>query len=428
MSGSPDVLVLGGGIVGVSAALHLQARGLDVALVDRREPGRETSHGNAGLIETSAILPHPFPRGLRTALRLVLNRTDAVRTDHRFLPRLLPWLLAYRRASSGKRLEALKPAFRRLIAASLGEHRFLLDQAGAQDLLRKDGWLELCRTRDALDEADREAAEARALGVSAEVIDAPTLHAMEPALAGRFAGALHWTDTARITDPGALVARLAQLFGKRGGRVVKGDALALEQVGGGWRLPGTAHGALQAAHAVVALGPWSGDLTRRLGYRMPLAAKRGYHRHFRQGAVPLTRPVYVRDRSCLMVPAAAGLRVLTGVELAPRDAPPHPRLMRRMAECAQETLALGEAVEDESWLGSRPCLPDMLPVIGPAPRHAGLWLAFGHGHFGFTQGPLTGRLIAELVTGETPLLPVDPYSAARFRSGSAPRIRKGPLQ
>lgn len=417
-----DVLVLGAGIIGVSVALHLQARGLKVALIDRRAPGRETSYGNAGFIESSAILPHPFPSGISNMLRFALNRSDAVRTDHAFLPHILPWILAYKRASSERSLRHIGPAFRALNGAALAEHRALLEQAGATDLLREDGWLELCATATELDEADSAADAARGKGVRAHRLDADTVHGMEPALTQRFAGAIHWVDTARITDPGGLVSRLAVLFERRGGIVFRGDASTLQHGENGWKL-NLDELVLRADQAVVALGPWSAELAGKFGYRIPLAAKRGYHRHFENtGPHPLTRPIYVRARHCLVVPTTQGVRVLTGVELAPRDAAPTPRQLDRMVACARETLDLGPPVEDRPWLGARPCLPDMLPVIGAAPRHRGLWFAFGHGHYGLTQGPATGRLLAELMAGEQPFVPVEPFSLTRFdRSAKRPQ-------
>lgn len=409
-----DAMVLGAGIVGVSVALHLQERGLKVALVDRRAPGLETSYGNAGFIETSAILPHPFPKGISTLLRFALNRSDAVRADYAFLPKILPWLIAYKRASAPRALDAIAPAFRSLIRASMAEHRHLMEQAGAMDLLREDGWLELCRTDTELEEADRAAAAARAQGITASRLDAETLQKLEPALKQQFSGAIHWRDTARITDPGQLVRRLADLFAARQGIVLQGDAMALQQSRTGWKL--AADGLpLEADHAVIALGPWSTDLTRRFGYHLPLAVKRGYHRHFENSVPqPLTRPIYVRDRQCLIVPTFKGVRVMTGVELADRDAEPNFRQIERMAACANETIGLGRPLDDTPWLGARPCMPDMLPVIGAAPRHPGLWFAFGHGHYGLTQGPITGRLIAELVTGQSPHIPVDAFAPGRF--------------
>lgn len=421
-----DVLVLGAGIVGVSVALHLQERGLKVALIDRNSPGRETSYGNAGFIESSAILPHPFPKGIGNMLRFALNRSDAVRTDYAFLSKITPWLLAYKRASSERRLRYIGPAFRSLTGASLAEHRYLMEKAGTTDLLREDGWLELCRTPSELDEADRAAMASRKAGVSAHRLDTEALHAIEPALTKRFAGAIHWVDTARITDPGGLVSRLADFFTCRGGINLKGNAFALRPTEKGWSLPLDGL-LLRADQSVVALGPWSAELAGKFGYHMPLVAKRGYHQHFDNcGQPPLTRPVYVRDRHCLIVPTVQGIRVMTGVELAPRDAAPAPSQLARMVACARETVTLGPPVEDQPWLGARPCMPDMLPVIGESPRHHGLWFAFGHGHYGLTHGPVTGRLIAELMTSQKPLVPVEPFSPARFeKSGNRPEMMAG---
>ncbi|MES5099978.1 FAD-dependent oxidoreductase [Agrobacterium sp. BA1120] len=408
-----DVIVLGAGIVGISTALHLQMRGLRVAIIDRQEPGKATSYGNAGFIETSAILPHPFPKGIANLLRLAFNRSTAVKSDYRFLLKNLPWLFAYKRASSTSNLEKIASPFRRLSGASLAEHRLLIEKTGAGDLLNEDGWLELCRTERDLQEADRAADAARDYGINARKIDGSALSRLEPALKTRFAGAIHWLDTARIVDPGGLMTKLRALFTAQQGVFQKGDALGLRCVDGVWEVPAS-DGILRAPKVVVALGPWSVDLVQKLGYRMPFIAKRGYHQHFQNASPPLQRAIYVRDRHCLIVPMVQGVRVMTGVELAPRDALPTPCQMEKMIDCAHETLALGERLDAKPWLGARPCMADMLPVIGAAPRHKGLWFGFGHGHYGFTQGPVTGRLLAELMGGEQPFLPVEPYSPARF--------------
>jgi D-amino-acid dehydrogenase len=409
-----DALVLGAGIVGVSVALHLQARGMSTVLVDKGEAGGETSYGNAGFIELSSVVPHPFPRGLRNLITLALNRSDAVRTDPALLPAIAPWLFSYWDASRAKRLPAIAAAFRALLNHSLAEHEALMQAAGASDLLRRDGWLELCRNEAQLADADQAAEAARALGIAAPVVDAKQLAGLVPSLLTEFAGAIHWADTARVVDPGGLTRALSDLFVGRGGTFIKADAMGLKQAGR-WRLE-TGAWAIEADHAVVALGPWSGELAGRFGYRLPLAAKRGYHRHFAQPAgAALGRPIYVRDGSCLIVPTKQGIRLLSGVELARRDAPPSPIQIARLTEVARRTIALGEAIEPRPWMGARPCMPDMLPVIGQAPRHRGLWFAFGHGHYGFTLGPITGRLIAELITGAEPMVETEPYRVERYR-------------
>jgi D-amino-acid dehydrogenase len=166
---------------------------------------------------------------------------------------------------------------------------------------------------------------------------------------------------------------------------------------------------------VVALGPWSADVLRPLGYRLPLAVKRGYHMHYAaEGNATLTRPVLDEERGYVISPMERGIRLTTGSEFAPRDAPKTPVQLDIAERDARALFPLADRNEAEPWMGARPCLPDMLPVIGPAPRHKGLWLAFGHQHSGFTLGPPTGRLIAEMIAGERPFVDPRPFAADRF--------------
>jgi D-amino-acid dehydrogenase len=174
-------------------------------------------------------------------------------------------------------------------------------------------------------------------------------------------------------------------------------------------------GPLETREAVLALGPWSDDVFRPLGYRIPLAVKRGYHMHYRaEGNAVLNHPVLDTDGGYVLAPMSRGIRLTTGAEFAPRDAAPTPVQLARTEPAAREIFPLGERVDPEPWMGRRPCLPDMRPVIGPAARHPGLWFAFGHNHHGFTLGPVTGRLLAEMMTGERPFTDPKPYRADRF--------------
>jgi len=170
---------------------------------------------------------------------------------------------------------------------------------------------------------------------------------------------------------------------------------------------------VRAAHAVIALGPWADTLTRRLGYRLPLFVKRGYHRHYACDAMP-NMPMLDVERGALLAPMARGLRITTGAEFARQDAPATPVQLLRAEASARELVRLGHPVEADPWLGSRPCTADMKPILGAAPRHPGLWFNFGHAHQGFTLGPVTGRLLAELISGETPFVDPAPYLAQRF--------------
>jgi D-amino-acid dehydrogenase len=410
-----DVLVLGAGMVGVGAALHLQQRGRDVMLVDRHElAGEETSFGNAGIIESASVFPLMFPRDFGQILQYAMNRAPQVRYELRDLPSVLPWLLRYFLASSPDRALHSAMAELPLIRRSLIEHEALMAEAGVPELLQRTGWLKLFRTDATLAAAVAELERARRYGVAGEVLDREAIAAREPNLTGTFAGAVYLPAPGFVPDPGGLAKAYAALFKRKGGRFLVGDARMLEQVDGGWRLAGHG-GAAVAREAVVALGPWSDLVFRPLGYSIPLAVKRGYHLHLApRGNAVLRHPVLDTDLGYLLAPMNRGIRLTTGVEFARRDAPPTPVQLQQALPRAHKLFPLGEAVDAEPWVGARPCLPDMLPVIGKAPRHAGLWFDFGHQHHGLTLGPATGRLLAEMMTGETPFADPNPFAAERF--------------
>ncbi|EKS70917.1 MULTISPECIES: FAD-dependent oxidoreductase [Caballeronia] len=410
-----DVIVLGAGIVGVSVALHLRQRGWHVTLVDRRAPGEATSFGNAGLIEASSVVPYAFPRDWGTVLKFAMNRSTALRYDLRSLPAYAPWLTRFWWESAPARLAAAARDMLPLIQRSVAEHEALIARAGLADLVRPTGWLEAYRSREQF-EREASAAEriAREHGLGLKVLDAEALHRLEASLDGGYAGAMHWTDPRSVIDPGALTKGYAALFEREGGRFLSGDAATLEPSGSGWRVM-TSSGPVEAQAAVVALGVWSGDLVRRFGYRIPLMAKRGYHMHYApDGRAALSRPVVDIQNGYVVAPMRRGLRLTTGVELASPDRPPSPVQLERAERIARPVFGLGARIDESPWLGLRPCTPDMRPVIGPADRHRGLWFAFGHAHHGLTLGPVTGRLVGELMNGEACFTDPVPYRAGRF--------------
>ncbi|WP_033450542.1 NAD(P)/FAD-dependent oxidoreductase [Bordetella bronchiseptica] len=413
-----EIIVLGAGMVGVCAALHLQRRGHRVTLVDRREPGLETSYGNAGIIQREAVEPYAFPRGLATLLRVALRRGFDIRYHWGALPALLPRLAAYYAASAPRRYRPIALAYGQIIAHCTDEHQALIDASGCGDLIRRTGFRSLFRGAAGFAAATREARRlADECGVALKIESASDLEQAEPALRpGVSAGAIHWQEPWSVADPGALVAAYAQRFQAEGGTVLRGDAATLQRTGAGWSVQvdepaGPAR--REAGHAVVALGPWSDGLLRRFGYRLPLFVKRGYHRHYQCAAMP-SMPLQDADCGFVLSPMQRGLRLATGAELARQDAPPTPVQLARAETAARDLYALGEPAEPDFWMGSRPCTVDMLPVIGAAPRHPGLWFNLGHGHQGFTLGPVSGRLLAELVDGAPTVVDAAPYSPARF--------------
>jgi D-amino-acid dehydrogenase len=226
--------------------------------------------------------------------------------------------------------------------------------------------------------------------------------------------AVHWPGVASVTNPLAVTKAYALRFAQFGGWVVAGNARSLQRAGGAWQVE-SAEGALQAPHVVMALGPFAREVLDPLGIRLPLGIKRGYHRHFRPaGNATLTRPVLDAEVGYCLAPMEQGIRLTTGAEFAARDAPPTPEQFDRLLPSARALFPLGEPVEATPWMGSRPCFADSRPVIGRAPGQPGLWLSYGHAHWGLTLGPASGRLLAEMITGAPPFCDPAPYGAERF--------------
>lgn len=410
-----SAIVLGAGMVGVSVALHLRRRGRDVLLVDRQGPGEGASFGNGGLIQREAVHPHPFPREASEILRIARNGSIDARYHLGALPGLVSPLLRYWWHSEPARYARIADAYARLIRTCIDEHMAFARGTDAMALLRPVGWMRVYSDARRLDAALREAEAARRdHGVNFAALDGKGFAAAEPHLLKERAGAIHWTDPISVVDPHALVLSYARRFTEEGGRIGIGDARTLTRLPAGWRVE-TADGPAEAEEVVIALGAFADQVTRRFGYAPPLFGKRGYHMHYGlRGNAVLNHTLVDTESGFVLAPMRAGIRLTTGAEFARVDAAPSPVQLERAEPVARGLLPLEGRVDAAPWMGIRPCLPDMLPAIGPLPGQKGAWCAFGHAHQGFTLGPTTGRLLAEMMDGETPFIDPTPYSPARF--------------
>ncbi|AQU82369.1 MULTISPECIES: NAD(P)/FAD-dependent oxidoreductase [unclassified Halomonas] len=410
-----QTVVLGAGMVGVSIAWHLQRRGHQVTLIDRREPGRETSFGNAGIIQREAVKPYPFPRDMKTILSVLPNNRVDIRYRPAGMLNAASPLLSYWQHSSSRRYEKIIPEYASLIQLCLEAHAPMIEAAGADHLVRREGWLEIYRTPGKLAKRVKEAEEALELyGVQFAVLDRAALIEKEPDLGSDIIGAIHWLDPWTVADPGGLVAAYAESFCQQGGRVLQADINGFHQHGERWKVEAATE-TLDADEVVVALGPWAGEWMKKLGYQFPAFVKRGYHMHYTtQPNTKLRNWLMDAEVGYLLAPMNAGVRLTTGAELDRLESPAHEQQLGAAEKVARTIFPLGERRDASAWKGARPCLPDMKPVIGPAPRHPGLWLAFGHGHQGFTLGPATGRLLADMMESKPTAIDMSPFRADRF--------------
>ncbi|WP_116027779.1 FAD-dependent oxidoreductase [Alcanivorax sp. EA2] len=412
---SRDILVLGAGMVGVSAAWHLLERDHRVTLVDRNEPGRETSFGNAGIIQREAVRPYRFPRDLATLMRVLPNRQIDIRYQPSGMVQAAGPLFQYWRNSEPERYARIVPEYAALIRHALDAHAPMINAAGAEALIRREGYLEVFRSTEALEQECRLAqADAQHYGVTHRVLNSAALAEMEPDLAAGLAGAIHWTQPWTVTDPGALVAAYAKAFQEKGGQFIQGALRKLGHDGNAWRAE-IGDEIRSAQQVVLALGPWSKHWLSQQGLSVPLFVKRGYHMHYgARGGARLRHWVMDAEIGYLLAPMRAGIRLTTGAELARHDATPHYQQLAAAEATARQLFPLGQRLDPQPWMGARPCTPDMKPIIGLAPGLSGLWLAFGHGHQGFTLGPITGKLLGQMMDGEPTDVDMAPYRVDRF--------------
>jgi glycine/D-amino acid oxidase-like deaminating enzyme len=407
-----DVIVLGAGVVGVSAAYAARQRGLSVLIVDRREPASETSYGNAGILSSGSILPLNQPSLWKSLPKYLGNRHHALRWDPAWAMRNPGWIVRFLANATPAQTKPRATALRALTGASLKLHREWIVKAGAPERIRETGWLKAWRG-DGTVAAKAEQALLAEYGVRSEVLDRQGISALEPNILPVYTVGLLHSETASVDSPGNVVKAYARMYAGLGGEIRQAEIRSIMPDGDGWRTV-LSDGEIRARHVVVALGPWSADLLRPLGYRVPLAFERGYHREFKPNpARALLRPIHDADGAFLMTPMQNGIRVTSGVELTARDAPSSYAQLDMVVPLARSVVEFGEAV-GEPWRGARPTLPDSLPMIGPAPRHKGLWLAFGHQHIGFTTGPATGAAIAAMISGTQPPFDAAPFSPERY--------------
>ncbi|MFP8780720.1 NAD(P)/FAD-dependent oxidoreductase [Hydrogenophaga sp. RWCD_12] len=412
-------VVLGAGMVGVACALSLRQRGLMVTVIDPLGPGAATSHGNAGVLARSSLMPFNHPRLWSQLPGLLRGKNPGFRYHPLWLLEQWRWGLAFLAHAREQDFQATTIALDTLIRHSAAVHRVWMEEAGVTHRRRDDGWLFLYRSQAGFDAGAFGRETLAHFGVATAALSPHELHDLEPHLKPVFQRALWVRDASSVDSPAAVVQAYARLLVERGGTFLLTEAAHLQRDDTGWRV-GTADGASQRAdQVIVALGPWSRDFLRtQTGLKLPMGFERGQHRHFQPvGDATLNRPVYDTAGGYVLAPMAQGLRLTTGVELNAQHAPPHKEQLAAAERSAREALPLGERTADPDWLGSRPTLPDCRPMIGECPGHEGLWLALGHQHIGFSTGPGTGELLAQLMLGEPTSIDPHPFRPQRFLRG-----------
>jgi D-amino-acid dehydrogenase len=413
MSANPDVLVVGGGAVGAVSALELARRGARVTLLERgAQLAAGCSAGSAGLICPSHSYPLAGPAALRNGIRWMVRRDSPLYVRPR--PAILPWLARFAAASTPARAEAGMRLVRSLSLASLELHA-ALPRAGVDTGFTRAGVLNVYETEAGFATGRREAELHAGAGLRSERADPERAKALEPALAGPFAGVVFYPDEAHC-DPEQFVRAVGAAAAEAGARIRPGvEVLALRRDGSRAVALDTTVGPLAAGTVVVAAGAWTPELVRELGIFVPVEGGKGYHVDLEAGDGDPGVPVFLQEARVIATPLPGRLRIAGTLELSGLDLGVDRVRLEAILRASRRVLRLGGRRVIEVWRGLRPCAPDGLPILGRPPGLDSVVLATGHSMMGLTLAPVTGRLVAEIAAGETPSHDVSALRPDRFR-------------
>lgn len=416
MRSQPDVLVIGGGVVGLFCAYHLRCAGATVAVFERGAVGgpQSCSSGNTGFVGTQSA-PLAEPGVLAHGLRWLSSADSPFHVRLRPDPDLLRWLWRFRAACTAEAAQAGAAVLEDMKRRSLAILRDVCGTGGLAATFSPAGILVAYRTPGAFERACRSVPAAAARGLRLRVLEPADLRAFEPQVHWDVCGAVHDEDGACLVAPD-FVVELARLLETMGVQIhAQTEVLGFEASGGRVVEVRTGGGAIRPRETVIAAGAWSPRWARELGVRLELQPARGYSVTVRAPRGAPRLPVLLSEGRVAVAPLGDRLRFGGTLELAGLDGAITERRVEGLRRTVRDYLPALEPTETLAvWTGLRSCTPDGLPLIGRVEPYRNLSVACGHGHVGMGLAPVTGRLIAQIVAGEPPDMDPTPFRVERY--------------
>lgn len=409
------VVVVGAGIVGVSTAIWLQRKGVDVVLIDRGGPASGTSYGNAGVLAAASVVPVTVPGLIGKAPGMLFDSRQPLFLNWSYLPRLLPWLPRYLSHCNPKQVHKIATALAPILRDCLADHRALAKGTGAEKFITPADYVYAYQSKSHFD-ADQFAWDVRREhGFQWTEHDAQSYQAYDPAFGDEVGYAACVHNHGRISDPGEYIKTLAGHFKNQGGVVEQAEFRDFILQNKKVRGVKTSDATIDCDAMVVATGAWSKALLQKLGLNIPMESERGYHIELFEPSVMPAMPTMIAAGKFVMTPMQGRLRMAGMVEFAGLKAGANRQPLDFLRRYLGELMPDLTWRDSKEWLGHRPAPSDSVPLIGELPGAHGVFVGFGHQHVGLSGGAKTGQLLSQMICDEPTDLDMRMYSPMRFR-------------
>ena len=408
-----DIVVLGGGVIGLSIALKMLNAGREVILLDPEEPGTGTSYGNAGTIAEYAVLPVGSPDIIKKLPSLLFNKNSPISLKRSEILSLAPWLIRFLYQSLPKQAAKNAQAITDLLANSRLRWEELADQINGKSLINSNGNIYLYKTDSSYKSGLKDINNRKKYGLNAEMLTPLELNKLEPNLNLTEGGASYFPDGSYMNDPGKMIKLLLNANIEKGCQVLKKSAYGIERSNEGVKVTLTDKSQIISKHLVISAGAFSKRFAKQAGDHIPLVAERGYHVEYDMNESLLNRPCCSVEAGFYMSPMTGRLRVAGTVELGGLS----PQISKHRLDHLERGVLgffpnLGKPSRE--WLGFRPSIPDSKPAISQSSKGNDIIYAFGHGHIGLTLAPVTAEIVESIITKSKPPLPISEFSVQRF--------------
>ena len=407
-----SVIVIGSGITGVSCAEELRRSGAKVTLIDRVEAGdpAQTSFGNAGILAREGIMPIANPSMLKMIPQILLSPSSPIYLKWSYLAKFSPWAVKFIMNGTKPKALPIILALNELLYDTVENHIQLSKNTDAARFIEKGDMTLLYRNRKQFS-SDKFANQARRdLGIAWEELSRGKLLDRDPHISKLYQFGLAYKNHGWITNPAAYVSSLAKHFQKNGGKILIGEVSKIN----GNNVELKDGNILKAETIVLATGAWSKNLATQLGHNIPLQAERGYHLSLKNASHMPPNTYLITDKKFGLTPMDGFLRCAGQSEFAPLEMPPNPKAIKNLRKFLFRFYPKLEYESETIWQGTRPTLPDSLPMIGRSSKNTSVVFAFGGQHLGLTMGPKVGKMVRDIIFERQSNINMKPYSSDRF--------------